>query len=135
MDNIGSSRLVYNMLLALVPLVVVGIVYYRRQLYIWGRNVNTATCLFSSINLPSRVVTVRSTADQKGSIALHKAKRKPLEEVATSLSQVIFGYFIEFGHFPIEIPIEVQKNYGQRKEWSYNENKKCSEICEQNGTT
>ena len=40
-----------------------------------------------------------------------------------------------FVHFPIEIPIVVEKRYGQRKEWSYNENKKCSEICEQNGTT
>ena len=39
------------------------------------------------------------------------------------LRKVIFGYFIEFGHFPIEIPIEVKKNYGQRKEWAYNENK------------
>ena len=49
--------------------------------------------------------------------------------------KVIFGNFIDFGHFSIEIPIEVQKNYGQRKEWSYSKNKKCSEICEQNGTT
>ena len=48
---------------------------------------------------------------------------------------MIFCCFIDFGHFLIEIPIEVQKNYGQRKEWSYSENKKCSEICEQNGTT
>ena len=39
-----------------------------------------------------------------------------------------------FGHFPIEIPIEVQQIYGQRKEWSQNENKNCSEISEQNGT-
>ena len=49
--------------------------------------------------------------------------------------KVILGHFNDFGHFPIEIPIEVKKNYGQRKEWSYNEIKKCSEICEQNGTT
>ena len=49
--------------------------------------------------------------------------------------KVILGHFNDFGHFPIEIPIEVKKNYGQWKEWSYNENKKCSEICEQNGTT
>ena len=48
---------------------------------------------------------------------------------------MIFGHFIDFGHFPIEIPIEVKKNYGQGKEWSYNQNKKSSEICEQNGTT
>ena len=48
-----------------------------------------AARLFSSINLPSRVVTIRSTADQKGSIALHKAKRKPLEEVATGLSLLL----------------------------------------------
>ena len=47
----------------------------------------------------------------------------------------ILGHISDFGHFPIEIPIEVKKNYGQRKEWSYNKNKKCSEICEQNGTT
>jgi len=37
---------------------------------------------------------------------------------------VIFGHAIDFGHFPIKIPIEEKKNYGQRKEWSYNENKK-----------
>ena len=49
--------------------------------------------------------------------------------------KVIFSHFIDFGHFPIEIPIVVEKNYGQRKEWSYSKNKKCSEICEQNGTT
>ena len=34
--------------------------------------------------------------------------------------KVILGHFNDFGHFPIEIPIEVKKNYGQRKEWSYN---------------
>ena len=39
------------------------------------------------------------------------------------------------GRVPNVNGIEVKKNYGQRKEWSYNENKKCSEICEQNGTT
>ena len=49
--------------------------------------------------------------------------------------KVIFSHFFYFFHFPIEIPIVVEKNYGQRKEWSYNENKKCSKICEQNGTT
>ena len=49
--------------------------------------------------------------------------------------KVILAHFNDFGHFPIEIPIVVKKNYGQRKEWSYNENKKCSEIREQNGTT
>ena len=48
---------------------------------------------------------------------------------------MILGHFNDFGHFLIEIPIAVKKNYGQRKEWSYNEIKKCSEICEQNGTT
>ena len=42
---------------------------------------------------------------------------------------------IDFCHFLIEIPIVIEKNYGQRKEWSYSKNKKCSEICEQNGTT
>ena len=26
---------------------------------------------------------------------------------------MIFGHFIDFGHFPIEIPIEAKKNYGQ----------------------
>ena len=45
--------------------------------------------LFSSINLPSRVVTIRSPADQQGSIALHKAKGQPLEEVATGLSLLL----------------------------------------------
>ena len=28
----------------------------------------------------------------------------------------IFGHFIDFGHFPIEIPIEAEKFYGKWKE-------------------
>ena len=32
--------------------------------------------------------------------------------------KVIFGHFIDFGHFPIEIPIEVEKNYLHGKESS-----------------
>ena len=30
-----------------------------------------------------------------------------------------FGHFIDFGHFPIEIPIEAEKLYGKWKEVSY----------------
>ena len=29
---------------------------------------------------------------------------------------MIFGHFIDFGHFPIEIPIEAEKFYRQQKE-------------------
>ena len=32
--------------------------------------------------------------------------------------KVIFGHFIDFGHFPIEIPIEVEKKYLHGKEMS-----------------
>ena len=38
---------------------------------------------------------------------------------------MIFGHFIDFGHFPIEIPIEAEKFYGQQKEGSYIKNKTC----------
>ena len=41
--------------------------------------------------------------------------------------KVIFGHFIAFGHFPIEIPIEAKKIYGQQKEGSYIKNKNCFE--------
>ena len=40
---------------------------------------------------------------------------------------MIFGHFIDFGHFPIEIPIEAEKFYGQQKEGSYIKNKNCFE--------
>ena len=46
----------------------------------------------------------------------------------------IFGHFIDFGHFPIEIPIEAEKFYGKWKEGSYIKNKNSFEISEQNGT-
>ena len=36
--------------------------------------------------------------------------------------KAIFGHFIDFGHFPIEIPIE--KFYGKWKEVSYSNTKK-----------
>ena len=48
---------------------------------------------------------------------------------------MIFGHFIDFGHFPIEIPIVVGKNYLHGKEWSESKNKNSSEICEQSRTT
>ena len=41
---------------------------------------------------------------------------------------MIFGHFIDFGHFPIEIPIEAEKFYGQQKEGSHIKNKNCFEI-------
>ena len=44
--------------------------------------------------------------------------------------KVIFGHFIYFGHFPIEIPIEAEKIYHHGKELSYRENKICSETSE-----
>ena len=34
----------------------------------------------------------------------------------THFGKVIFGHFIEFGHFPIEIPIEAEKKYPHGKE-------------------
>ena len=48
--------------------------------------------------------------------------------------KVIFGHFIDFGHFPIEIPIEAEKFYGQQKEGSYIKNKNCVENRRPNGT-
>ena len=50
-------------------------------------------------------------------------------------SKTTFGHFIDFGHFPIEIPIEANKFYGKWKEGSYIKNKNSFEISEQNGTT
>ena len=47
---------------------------------------------------------------------------------------MIFGHFIYFGHFPIEIPIEAEKYYHHGKELSYRENKMCSETSEAVGT-
>jgi hypothetical protein len=49
--------------------------------------------------------------------------------------KVIFGHFIDFGHFPIEIPTEVGKKYLHGKERSQSKNKNSFEICEQNATT
>ena len=48
---------------------------------------------------------------------------------------MIFGHFIDFGHFPIEIPIEAEKFYGQQKEGSHIKNKNCFENQTPNGTT
>ena len=48
---------------------------------------------------------------------------------------MIFGHFIDSGHFPIEISIEAKKNYGQQKEGSYIKNKNCFENRRPNGTT
>ena len=47
---------------------------------------------------------------------------------------MIFGHFIDFGHFPIEIPIEAEKFYGQQKEGTYIKNKNCFENRRPNGT-
>ena len=47
----------------------------------------------------------------------------------------IFGHFIAFGHFPIEIPIEAEKYYHHGKELSYRGNKICSETSEAMRTT
>ena len=46
----------------------------------------------------------------------------------------MFGHFIDFGHFPIEIPIEAEKFYGKWKGVSYIK-KNSFEISEQNGRT
>ena len=43
----------------------------------------------SSINCPHWVITVGSSADQQGSIALHEAKGEPLEEVLGGLSLLL----------------------------------------------
>ena len=48
--------------------------------------------------------------------------------------KVIFGHFIDFGHFPIEIPIEAEKFYRQQKEGLYIKNKNCFENQRPNGT-
>ena len=47
---------------------------------------------------------------------------------------MIFGHFIYFGHFSIEITIEAEKIYHHGKELSYRENKMCSETSEVVGT-
>ena len=49
--------------------------------------------------------------------------------------KVIFGHLIDFGHFPIEIPIVVEKNNLIGKERSQSKNKNSTEICEQSRTT
>ena len=41
---------------------------------------------------------------------------------------MIFGHFIYFGHFPIEISIEAKQFLGRAFQFSYNENKNCFEI-------
>ena len=47
---------------------------------------------------------------------------------------MIYGHFIDFGHFSIEIPIEAEKSYGQQKEGLYIKNKNCFENQRPNGT-
>ena len=42
--------------------------------------------------------------------------------------KVIFGHFIDFGHFPIEIPIEAEIFLGRAFQLGWNENKNCFEI-------
>ena len=42
--------------------------------------------------------------------------------------KAIFGHFIDFGHFPIEIPIEAEKFYGQQKEGSYLKNNHLEKL-------
>ena len=44
---------------------------------------------------------------------------------------MIFGHFIDFGHFLIEIRIEAGKFYGQQKEGSFIENKNVLKIGDQ----
>ena len=41
---------------------------------------------------------------------------------------MIFGHFIDFGHFPIEIPIEAEIFLGRAFQLGWNENKNCFEI-------
>ena len=48
-------------------------------------------CLDNSINFPGRVVTIRTPADQHGSVPAHQSKRKPLEEVPGSLALLLAG--------------------------------------------
>ena len=49
--------------------------------------------------------------------------------------KVIFGHFIDFGHFSIDIPIEAEKKYPHGKERSQRKNKNSSEISEPSGKT
>ena len=44
--------------------------------------------------------------------------QKDTLETQIGPQKVIFGHFIDFGHFPIEIPIVVEKNYHHGKERS-----------------
>ena len=41
---------------------------------------------------------------------------------------MIFGHFIFFGHFPIEIPIEAENFLGRALQLSLDKNKNCFEI-------
>ena len=65
-----------------------------------------------------------STSDQVSASGFHFGPRKS-----------DFWPFIDFGHFPIEIPIEAEKFCGQQKEGSYIKNKNCFENGRPNGTT
>ena len=49
--------------------------------------------------------------------------------------KVIFGNFIDFGHFPIEIPIEAEKTTTMGTKGLRAKNKNSSEICEQKRST
>ena len=49
--------------------------------------------------------------------------------------KVIFGNFIYFGQFPIEIPIEAEKKYPHWKERSQSKNKNSFETSEPSGKT
>ena len=44
-----------------------------------------------------------------------------------------FGHFIDFGHFPIEIPIEVGKMLGRAFQTCNLKNKNCSELLRTKG--
>ena len=46
---------------------------------------------------------------------------------------MIFDHFIDFGHFPIEIPTEAEKKYPHGKERSQSKNKNSSETSEPSG--
>ena len=45
--------------------------------------------LDDSIDFSGRVVTIRTSADQHGSVPTHQSKRKPLEEVPGSLALLL----------------------------------------------
>ena len=75
----------------------------------WSQNFDSGTrsAIFGTPKNQNSESTFINPNPQKGTLGTQIGPRK-----------VIFSHFIDFGHFPIEIPIEVEKNYLHGKERS-----------------